>query len=94
MSEAKSLTATFSAPPASPPAPCIVPTLQGKSLKKARSALEAAHCALGRVTRPKARAGRKPGPLVVRSSNPGPGATLPAGAKVDLRLGKPRRRRG
>jgi hypothetical protein len=88
LTEAKSVTATFSAPSTSPLAPCVVPKLKGKPLKRARAALEGAHCSLGRVTRPKARAGRRP--LVVRSSTPAAGTTLAAGAKVDLRLGRPR----
>jgi hypothetical protein len=94
MTEARSVTATFTAPPA--PAPpslsCVVPKLKGKSLKQARSALSAAHCALGRVSRPKARKGHKLGPLVVKSFSPAAGTTLPAGGKVDLRLKKKHRR--
>jgi DNA-binding beta-propeller fold protein YncE len=71
-------------PPPPPPAPetCTVPKLAKKSLGQARSALQADHCALGKVTKPK-----KKGALVVKSSKPGAGATLPAGAKVDLKLG-------
>jgi hypothetical protein len=92
MSEARSVTATFNST-ATPPAPCIVPALKGKSLSRARSALEAAHCTLGRVTKPKARNGRRPRPLVVKSFLPAAGTVLAVGAKVDVRLGKAHRRR-
>jgi hypothetical protein len=82
-------------PPPPPPAPeCIVPTLVGKTLARAKSALKTAGCAVGNVTKPKARKGKKLGPLVVKSSKPGAGANLPADSKVDLRLGpKPRKAR-
>jgi hypothetical protein len=93
MSEARSVTATFTTPP-TPPAPCVVPRLAGKSLRKAQAALSAAHCTLGKVSKPKARKGRKLGRLRVKSSTPGAGSTLAAGAKVDVRLGKARGRRG
>jgi hypothetical protein len=68
-----------------PPAPvkCIVPKLAKKSLEKAKSALKAAHCAVGRVSKPK----QSKGTLVVKSSSPGAGKTLSAGTKVDLKLG-------
>lgn len=71
---------------------CTVPRLSGKGLGRARSALAASHCALGRVSRPRPGKGRKPGPLVVRRSLPGAGATLPEGSRVDLRLGAKKKR--
>jgi hypothetical protein len=79
--------------PIAPPATvCTVPKLAGKKLGQAKTALVAAHCTLGKVTKPKAKKGKKLGPLVVKSSKPGAGATLPDGAKVDLKLGpKPKR---
>jgi hypothetical protein len=88
MTEARGVTATFSggSSAASPPPSCVVPKLAGKSPRKARSALRAAHCALGKVSKPKARKGHKLGPLVVKSFSPGVGATLPAGGKVSLTL--------
>jgi hypothetical protein len=91
MTEARSVTATFSGPPASAPASaaCLVPRLKGKSLAKARRALAAAHCSLGRVSKPKGAGGS----LVVRSSSPGAGSSLAAGAKVGVRLGKGTKRR-
>jgi hypothetical protein len=71
----------------SPPPPietkCVVPKLAKKSLSKAKSALKAAHCALGKVTKPK----KAKGALVVKSSKPGAGATLPENGKVNLKLG-------
>ena len=95
MTEARGVTATFSGGSASAPPPpsCVVPKLKGKSPRKARSALRAAHCALGKVRKPKAKKGHKLGPLVVKSSSPAAGATLPAGGKVDLKLKKAHKRR-
>jgi hypothetical protein len=78
-------------PPPRPPA-CVVPRLKGKTLAKARSALTVAHCALGKVTRPKR--ARRHAKLVVGSTKPTAGTKLPDGAKVALRLvTKPGRRR-
>lgn len=73
-------------PPPPPPPSCKVPKLAGKTLGQARSALAAAHCTVGTVTKPKANHGRRLGALVVRSSTPGPGAA-PASGKVNLTLG-------
>lgn len=70
-------------PGTQPVAPtCRVPKLTGKPLAKARAALRAAHCRLGKVHRPRRSQGR---PLVVKSSSPRPGAS-PASGKVDLTL--------
>lgn len=78
-------------PPPSPPL-CKVPSLIGKSLSQAKSALVAAHCTLGKVALPKAKKGKKMPPLVVRSSTPAANAST-AGA-VDLKLGpKPKKKR-
>ena len=76
---------------------CKVPKLKGLSLAHARKALAKAHCALGKVTKPrKPKHGRLPA-LVVRSSSPKAGALHSAGIKVKLALGpkpkpKPKRR--
>jgi transposase-like protein len=70
------------------PAPsCVVPKLAGKTPARAKSALKAAGCSVGKVTKPKARKGKKLGRLVVIASKPSMGRTLPAGSKVGLRLG-------
>jgi len=89
------LTATFTANPSPPLAEerCVVPTLAGRTLTQARTALRAAHCALGNVKRPKVRKHHKLGPLVVKSSSPQAGATSPAGSKVNLKL-KPKAKKG
>jgi subtilisin family serine protease len=72
---------------------CKVPRLKGKSLRRARRALRAAHCELGRVKRPRARRGRRLGRLVVKATKPRAGAIRPAGMRVRVTLGrKPRRR--
>jgi subtilisin family serine protease len=71
---------------------CKVPRLKGKSLRRAKRALRAAHCKLGRVKKPRgARAGR----LVVTKSKPRAGALRADGTKVRLTLGRsaPRHRR-
>jgi len=88
------LTATFNANPP-PPAEekCLVPKLAGKTLAKARSVLTDAHCALGKVSKPRPKNARRSGPLIVKSSSPAAGAALPAATKVDLKLGpKPKRK--
>ncbi len=74
---------------------CTIPKLAGKTLGQATSALRAAGCTLGKVTKPKAKKGHKPPPLVVKSSTPAVGAK-PASGKVDLTLGpkpKPKQHR-
>jgi hypothetical protein len=80
-------------PPPPPPPVCVVPKLAGKTLARAKAALKAAHCGLGKVTKPKARRGKNLGSLVVRSSKPGMGAT-PASGIVNVKLGaRPRKAR-
>ncbi len=74
-----------------PPPSCEVPKLAGLTLAKARSALTGAGCALGKVTKPKPRKGKKLGALVVKSSTPGAGASTTG--TVALKLGpKPKKR--
>ncbi len=75
---------TASLPP--PPPSCKVPKLAGKTLGRAKVALSAAHCKLGKVTKPKAKRGRKLPALVVKTSAPRAGAK-PASGKVNLTLG-------
>lgn len=79
-------------PPPPPPAACIVPKLAGKTLARAKAAIKAAHCSVGKVHKPKRRNGEKPRPLVVKSSSPPAGKTLTAGSKVNLRLGPKHRK--
>jgi PASTA domain/Bacterial Ig domain len=82
----------FDPPP--PPPTCVVPKLTGKTLARARTALQAAHCSVGNVRRPIHRKGKRRGPLVVKSSKPAAGTTLAAGSRIDLRLGlKPHKAR-
>lgn len=69
-------------PPTPEPAGCKVPKLAGKTLARAKAALTAAGCKLGKVTKPKPKKGQK---LVVKGSSPGAGAN--ATAAVNLRLG-------
>jgi hypothetical protein len=76
-------------PPAAQVAPqpavrCIVPSLAHRSLRAARISLRLAHCALGRVARPR----HAIGALVVRSQSAPRGATLRAGSAVAVVLGR------
>ncbi|HSR94068.1 MAG TPA: PKD domain-containing protein [Solirubrobacterales bacterium] len=82
-------------PPPPPPPGCKVPKLVGKTLVQAKAALVGAGCKLGIVTRPRAKKGHRPPPLVVKVSTPGAGAE-PANGMVGLKLGpkpKPKRHR-
>lgn len=76
--------------PNRPPPPllpaCVVPNLVGKTLAKAKSALAAAGCGIGKVTQPKPRKGKRRPALVVKSQNPKAG-TSPASGKVNVKLG-------
>ena len=75
------------------PSTCLVPKLAGKTLAQAKAALAGAGCRVGKVTKPKARAGQKSPALVVRSSSPAAGS-LAAGDVVGLTLApKPKRHR-
>jgi hypothetical protein len=70
-------------PPASS-GKCVVPKLKGDSLSKAKRLLRSAHCAIGKVSKPKARKHHK---LVVSKSKPGAAAKLAVGSKIALKLG-------
>jgi hypothetical protein len=69
-----------------PPVTCVVPKLKGKSLSKARGLLSKAHCALGKVSKPKVKKGHKQPKLVVGSTTPKAGSKLPSGGKVAVKL--------
>jgi hypothetical protein len=81
-------------PPPSPPrrpaiARCVVPNVKGKTVPAARGLLRAKRCALGRVTQAystKARRGR------IISQSRRPGAHLPRGTKVNVKVSRGRRR--
>jgi subtilisin family serine protease len=64
---------------------CKVPALAGKTLGQAKSALSGAGCTLGKVTKPKAKKGKRLPKLVVKSSTPAAGTS--ASGPVDLKLG-------
>jgi hypothetical protein len=66
---------------ASPPV-CSVPALKGKTLAQAKTLLSRAHCALGKVTQPRTRRGRK----FVISQSPAARSVRPVGTKVAVRL--------
>ena len=61
-----------------------MPKLVGKTLARAKAALSAAHCSLGKVSRSKRK--RRGERLLVHSSSPAAGASLPVGAAVDIPL--------
>jgi PKD domain len=63
---------------------CIVPTLTGKTLTAATSALKKAHCALGKVTKPKKLKGRPK--LVVHAQSRKAKTKLTSGTRVNLTL--------
>ena len=71
-----------------PGARCIVPKLAGKTLARARTALQAAHCKVGNVQRSRHKKGNRLRRFVVTSSTPPAGTTLPAGSSINLRLGR------
>jgi hypothetical protein len=72
---------THTQPTPTPPS-CVVPKLKGKTLRRAKAALKAANCTLGKVRRPRHAKGK----LVVKSSSPGPGTSLATRATVNLKL--------
>lgn len=82
MSQARSVTATFTLQSSAPV--CLVSKLKGKTLAAAKSALTEAHCTAGKVTKQfsKVKKGR------VISQRPKPGTNLAAGAKVNLVISK------
>jgi hypothetical protein len=61
---------------------CVVPRLKGDSLTRARRALRAAHCSLGKVRR-----SRHMEKLVVTAQQSPEGQTLPRGTAVGVKLG-------
>jgi hypothetical protein len=82
MSQARSVTATFTLQSSAPV--CLVPKVRGKKLAAAKSALTRAHCEAGKITKKfsKVKRGR------VISQRPKPGTSLAAGAKVNLVISK------
>jgi hypothetical protein len=66
---------------------CLVPQLTGKSLTTARSALLAADCSVGTITKPKKKKARKKA-KVVRSTSLPAGASVSDTTPIDLSLGK------
>jgi beta-lactam-binding protein with PASTA domain len=67
---------------------CLVPKLKGLTLAKATSALRAANCTLGKVTKKKVRKGKKG---VVVSHSPAAGQSLPAGSPVKVTVSAKKR---
>jgi Tol biopolymer transport system component len=71
--------------PPPPPVPCVVPRVVGLRLAAAKKRITRAHCAVGRVRRVRA-ARRRAGRVV--SQSPRAGTRRPAGAKVNLVVGR------
>ncbi len=65
-------------PPPPPAKHCVVPNVKGDTLKKAKKRLKAANCRLGKVQG----RGKK-----VKTQRPKVGTVLPAGSKVNVKLG-------
>ena len=60
---------------------CVVPKLKGKKLKADKKKLKKADCRLGKVKGPKGKSAK------VKKQKPKPGSVLPAGSKVNVKLG-------
>jgi hypothetical protein len=76
---------------AASPVQCVVPSLKGESLAAARHSLNAAHCALGKITRPH----KHRGALVVESQGQVAGKTLANETPIAITLGSiPKHRHG
>jgi hypothetical protein len=75
---------------APPPKQCVVPKLKGDTVGQARRALAAAHCTLGKVTRPKHI--KRHAKLVVSRQTPAARTKLASGAGVDVVLARKGRR--
>lgn len=71
-------------PPPPPPAKCVVPKVVGKSLAKAKRRLSAAHCRTGAVRHGRSRL--QPGIVYWQSRKPG--ARLPRGTKIGMRVSR------
>jgi hypothetical protein len=71
-------------PPPPPPAKCVVPKLVGKSLAKAKTRLSAAHCRTGAVRHGQSHL--RPGIVYWQSRKPG--ARLPHGTKIGMRVSR------
>jgi hypothetical protein len=82
MSQARSVTATFTLQSSAPV--CLVPKVKGKTLAAAKSALTQAHCNAGKVTKKFSTV--KKGRVI--SQKPKPGTNLAAGASVNLVISK------
>jgi hypothetical protein len=81
------VTIQSSTPPPPPPPRCVVPRLRGLKLAAARTALQHAHCALGKVRRRHSRRVRR-GRVI--SQSPAPGKREAAGSKVAVVLSRGR----
>jgi hypothetical protein len=71
---------------------CVVPKLKGRTLGQARKLLARAHCALGKIAKPRVSHSHKLGRLVIGSQRPAAGRELAVGAKVALGLVAAKRR--
>jgi hypothetical protein len=68
------------------PVQCVVPALRGLQLPFARRLLKAANCALGRVTKKRAKKRKQAGKVM--SQKVKPGQTRAAGAKIAVTVGR------
>jgi len=79
-------TTTTTTNPTSTQANCVVPKVAGKSLAAAEKLIKRAGCAIGKITRPRARRGQKLRTLIVRRTNPAAGRSVAKGTKVAILL--------
>jgi hypothetical protein len=63
---------------------CVVPSLKGDSLDRARNVLRKHHCQLGKVLKPH---GHQHGALVVTGQQTPAGKRLPGGTRIGVRIG-------
>jgi virginiamycin B lyase len=73
-------------PPAATTAKCVVPKVARKSLTAAEKLIKRAGCAIGRITRPRARRGKKLRTLIVRHTNPAAGKSVAKGTRIAILL--------
>jgi beta-lactam-binding protein with PASTA domain len=71
----------------------VVPKLSGLSLAGAKRKLKAAHCKLGKVTKPRLKKSQKHRPLIVSRQSQKAGKQLAEGTAVSLTLGPKKAKR-
>ena len=73
-----------------PEAKCTVPNIKGKTVAQATTALKAANCALGKISKKKVKKGKSG---VVLSQSPAAGQSLPVGSKVNVSVSQKKKKK-